>query len=313
MRRSGREDLWEVRVSCPRGWAEAVADQVAEVWEVSPVVEYRPGAGRARVVAYLEERPDAREWRERCARLRSAMRELGLGGSGGPRLVVRGRRLAREDWAESWKLHFGVLQVGPLVIRPSWCRAVLEEGQVEVVLDPGLSFGTGHHPTTRYCLEELARLRVPERRQGLLDAGTGSGILAVAAAKLGYGPVDALDYDAVAVERARENAQSNGVGDVVRVRRVDLLQLPVGGRRYEVICANVTAPVLLAAGERLCGRLGSGGYLVVAGILVREFDRVRSAFEGLGLVLVRSRREGRWRSGTLYRPGEGRGGFGSGG
>jgi len=297
------EELFEIRVSCPRAWAEAVADGVFEVWEVPPVIEYRPGESRARVVAFLEERPGPPVWRTQRARLRRLLRAAGVSDPGGQRLVVRARMLPREDWAESWKVHFGVLELGRLVIRPSWCRPVLKQGQVEVVLDPGLSFGTGHHPTTRFCLEELVRLRNAGRAQSFLDAGTGSGILAVAAVKLGYAPVEALDYDETAVETARRNARVNGVEGCLRLDRVDLLRLPVRGRRFDVMAANVTAPVLLAARERLCARLAPGGSLVVAGILAREFDAVRTAYEASGLALVRSRREGRWRSGTFVRPG----------
>lgn len=299
--RPDAEALWEIRVRCPRSWAEWLADEVAEVWSVSPVVEYHPGDARAAVVAFLEEVPVLRRWREQCAELRRRVKQRGPAGAEWFRWQVRGRRLPREDWAESWKQHFAVLEVGPLVVYPSWERPAPRPGRVEVVLDPGLSFGTGHHPTTRYCLEELVRLRQLNGVGSLLDAGTGSGLLAIAAAKLGYHPVEGIDYDESAVRTARENARVNGVADRVSVGYGDLLRLPRRGRRYDVICANVSAAVLTAARERLTARLAAGGWLVAAGILAREFEGVRSAFAGLGLACMRSRRDGRWRSGTFRR------------
>ena len=98
-------------------------------------------------------------------------------------------RVRRQDWAESWKNHFPPLAIGQsLLVRPTWSRQKPSPGQTLVVLDPGLSFGTGQHPTTRFCLEQLAAWRKPEETQSFLDLGTGSGILAISAAKLGYAP-----------------------------------------------------------------------------------------------------------------------------
>ena len=294
--------LWQVEVRCPRAQAEAVAKAVAEVWQVAPVLEYRPGRSTARVRAFLEPVPTRSQWQEHCARLRQHLKALDMAGHPRARWLIRGGPLLRENWAESWKRHFRPLRIGPLVVRASWQQPRLQPDQIEIVLDPGLSFGTGHHPTTRYCLEELVRRREPGCAQSLLDAGTGSGILAVAAARLGYGPVEAFDVDAGAVKTARANARDNGVLNRIRLQQLDLLRLPRRGPRYTVICANVTAPLLLAAGERLAARLAPGGWLVVAGILDREFPAVCSAYAAQGLVCVRTRREGRWRSGTFQRP-----------
>jgi ribosomal protein L11 methyltransferase len=294
--------LWQVEVRCPRSQAEAVAEAVAEVWQVVPVLEYRPGRGTARVRAFLEPVPTRSRWQEQCARLRQHLKTLDMAGHPRARWLIHGRPLLRENWAESWKRHFRPLHIGPLVVRASWQQPRLQPDQIEIVLDPGLSFGTGHHPTTRYCLEELVRRRKTGCAQSLLDAGTGSGILAVAAARLGYCPVEAFDVDAAAVKTARANARGNGVLNRIRFQQLDLLRLPQRGPCYAVICANVTAPLLLAARERLGARLAPGGWLVMAGILDREFPAVCSAYAAQGLVCVRTRREGRWRSGTFQRP-----------
>src|ERR1051326_5520108 len=123
-------------------------------------------------------------------------------------------KVRREDWAESWKRHFKPLQIGrKLLIKPSWSQHKALAGQAVIILDPGLSFGTGHHPTTSFCLKELARFagKGKEHPKGwtpnraFLDAGTGSGILAIAAAKLGFSTVEAFDFDSEALAVARRN------------------------------------------------------------------------------------------------------------
>ena len=146
-----------------------------------------------------------------------------------------------------------------------------------VVLDPGLSFGTGQHPTTAFCLRQLVARRRPGEAQSCLDIGTGSGILAIAAAKLGYAPVDAFDFDPEAVRIARANARRNGVAARIRFSRQDLTKLPRrSARKYSLVCANLISSLLLAERERILARLQPDGVLVVAGILKEEFAQVQS-------------------------------------
>jgi ribosomal protein L11 methyltransferase len=187
-----------------------------------------------------------------------------------------------------------------LLIKPSWSRRRPRKGQSVVVLDPGLSFGTGQHPTTGFCLRQLAARRKPAARQSFLDIGTGSGILAIAAAKLGYEPVEAFDFDAEAVRIARENAAKNQVSAGIRLRRQDVTKLPLrSAGKYSVICANLIANLLLSERGRLLARLPEDGVLVLAGILKTEFRQVQRAFESAGLRLVASRTEHEWRSGAF--------------
>jgi ribosomal protein L11 methyltransferase len=223
--------------------------------------------------------------------------------AGPPRLFVK--RVRWEDWAESWKRHFKPLAIGSsLLIRPSWCRKRPRAGQVTVVLDPGLSFGTGQHPTTAFCLRQIVARRRPGKSQSFLDLGTGSGILAIAAAKLGYAPVDALDFDAEAVRIAQANAQKNHVAERIHIRRQDVSRLARRGEReYSLVCANLQTDLLLPERDRILARLDSSGMLVLAGIMKTEFNRVRRAYEAAGLGLVASRTEHEWRSGTFrWRP-----------
>jgi ribosomal protein L11 methyltransferase len=166
-----------------------------------------------------------------------------------------------------------------------------------IELDPGLSFGTGQHPTTVFCLEELVTRRVPGERQSFLDLGTGSGILAIAAAKLGYSPVEACDFDPDALRTARANARENGVAQRIRFGTADVSKLPArAARSYDVVCANLISNLLVAARKRILARVAPGGALVLAGILATEFDEVRRVYESAGLRMLASATRNEWRS-----------------
>ncbi len=214
---------------------------------------------------------------------------------------ITAKLLPRENWAESWKKHFKPIEVGAaLLVKPGWIKQRPRKGQAEVILDPGLSFGTGHHATTGFCLAQLVRSRTTGRRQSFLDIGTGSGILAIAAAKLGYAPVEAFDFDPESVRVAKENAQANGVGKSVRLRQQDLTKLPRrSAKQFDFVCANLISNLLVAERERIINRLRPGGILVLAGILKREFGEVQRAFEQYGLRLIAARSEKEWRSGAF--------------
>ena len=230
------------------------------------------------------------------ARIRACGLDIGPG-------KITTRNVRREDWAESWKRHFKPLEIGPaLLIKPSWSRRRARRGQAVVVLDPGLSFGTGQHATTSFCLHQLTDARREGEGQSFLDIGTGSGILSISAAKLGYAPVVAFDFDPEAVRVANANAAQNGVGAQVRVQRRDLTRLPLrSARRHDVVCANLIYNLLLAESARILARVRTDGMLVLAGILATQFAQVRQHYERAGMKLVASRAEKEWRSGT-FRP-----------
>ena len=168
------------------------------------------------------------------------------------------------------------------------------------MLDPGLSFGTGQHPTTAFCLRELVRHRKIGARRSFLDIGTGSGILAIAAAKLGYSPVHAFDFDPEAVRVARANARANGVHKKLRIAREDVTKLPIHpARQYDLICANLISTLLIAERRRIVAQLHRGGTLVLAGILKSEFSQVQKVFAELGLKLAARKIENEWCSGSF--------------
>ena len=210
-------------------------------------------------------------------------------------------KLPRENWADSWKRHFPALEIGDaLLVKPSWIKRKLRPGQKLVVLDPGLSFGTGQHPTTGFCLHELAKRCAG--KSSFLDMGTGSGILAIAAAKLGYAPVHAFDFDPQCVRVSAANARTNRVENKIRITQADLTKLPKrSAKQYDFVCANLLAKLLIAERDRILSRVKPDGTLVVAGILSREFHEVQNDYEAAGWRLVASKIENEWRSGTFRR------------
>ncbi|HEY1171218.1 MAG TPA: 50S ribosomal protein L11 methyltransferase [Verrucomicrobiae bacterium] len=211
--------------------------------------------------------------------------------------------IKREDWANSWKRHFKPMSIGgKLLIRPGWIKRKAKKGQALVVLDPGLSFGTGQHATTSFCLHQLVKARKKGTKQSFLDMGTGSGILAIAAAKLGYKPVDAFDYDPEAVRVAKENAAKNKVADKLKLKQADLTKLPAKSRdRYDIVCANLIYDLLIAESAKISARVQPDGLLVLAGILETQFALVEETFAQYGWKLVSSKVEKEWRSGSFRR------------
>ena len=221
---------------------------------------------------------------------------------GGVTVTVRGEEVP-DDWAERWRrFHRPVLVAGRLYVRPPWEQAAVRPGVEEVVIDPGRAFGTGTHPTTEGCLELLvelaggARHRRRRRLGSLADLGCGSGVLAIAAAKLGFGPVAAVDADLSALEATERNARANGVA-LARVERVNLRddEPPAA----DVVVANLMRALLLGLAPRIVAAAPRAA--IVSGLLVEEADEVVAAF-GPGLSEQgRTTRRG-WTAVLLARP-----------
>jgi ribosomal protein L11 methyltransferase len=242
-------------------------------------------------------------------RLREGLQALAADGIEVGPARIQVKKVPARDWSESWKRHFKPLDLGPrLLVKPTWSRRVPKKSQALVVLDPGLSFGTGQHATTRFCLEQLVALRDPAASsQSMLDVGTGSGILAIAAVKLGYQPVNAFDFDPDCVRVANENTELNGVAEVLSVTHDDITQVPKKPKqRYSVVCANLIYDLLIAERDRLLARVAPGGSLVLAGILETQFTLVRKTFEAAGWKLVAATTDKEWRSGTFMEEGTAR-------
>lgn len=291
--------LWQVSVGVPADAEEAVSRLLTEWFGTPACATYDARTGAVTVSVFLEHRPKPETVKNRA--FRAGLRALIGGRAGRPRLRLR--RLPPQDWAESWKRHFKPLLIGKkLLLKPGWSRSRPARGQVAVVLDPGLSFGTGHHPTTAFCLREVVRRRPVQGQRSFLDVGTGSGILAIAAAKLGYAPVEGFDLDPEAIRVARANARRNGVLGRLRLWQADITaRTGRNRRRYDLVCANLLTPLLISAARQLADCVRPGGHLVAAGVLDAEFRTLQAAFARAGLRLCRSRRDGAWRAGTFVR------------
>lgn len=191
--------------------------------------------------------------------------------------------IAEADWANAWKEHYHPLRVGErIVIKPSWRDTDFSAQDILIELDPGMAFGTGIHPTTQMCLMALENLVQPG--MAVLDLGTGSGVLAIAAAKLGAASVLALDIDPVAVEVARENVQRNHATNQVTVVQGSLGQAEGS---YDLVVLNILAKVILAlAEEGLAERIRPTGQWIAAGIIEPQVDQVEVALTARGLLTI---------------------------
>jgi ribosomal protein L11 methyltransferase len=212
--------------------------------------------------------------------------------------------LADADWAEAWKQHYTVQRVGRrLVVVPSWLdptpvpddpSGLRPQGQSLVIrLDPGLAFGTGLHPSTRLCCAALEDLVQPGDR--VLDVGTGSGILAIAAVRLGASRVLGLDIDPVAVRVAGENVALNDVADIVQVQHGTVQDSKFNQTGiWDLVVANILAPVIIDLAPGLAAGLAPGGRLIVSGIIADQAEAVTTALAAAGLAVVGRRQEGDW-------------------
>jgi len=244
-----------------------------EPWPGPAEAPLAPQAARALVRLYLPEDGATPALRRS---LRLALRFLPLSG---PLRWRRPRRLRDEDWQRAWQRHLRARRIGRLLLRPPWDGTRARASDLVIEIEPGLAFGSGEHPTTALCLEAISRLvRGGER---VLDLGTGSGILAIAAARLGAARVLALDIDPQAARSARDNARRNGVQEVVEVQEGTLT--PELAEGFDLVCANIDGLTLERLAPLLARALAPGGRLLLSGFLTETAPALAQAFEALGL------------------------------
>lgn len=230
------------------------------------------------------------------ALVRELERSSGLTG-----LQVRLRRQPHEDWSELWKRGLEPRRVGRrFVVTPSWCQPEAGPDDQVLVLDPGMAFGNAEHGTTRGCLRLLEKTVRPGQR--LLDVGAGSGILAIAAARLGATEVVALESDAWALEPARENVERNGVAHRVQIRQAvaDVPALLALGPRDGIV-ANIEAGILTPLLPGFAGALAPGGWLILSGVLAHQLEDLTARARTVGLEPDEVDADGEWRSALFHR------------
>ncbi len=268
--------VFELKAEVTLGAVPALEELLAEREEQRiMVVEDKP-SGRAWLTGYFATAEEARAAWD------------GLAGQIDPEWIATDpevRELPDTDWKESYKAHFKAWHFGPLHWVPVWERETfkLPAGEQVLWLDPGMAFGTGNHETTRLCCERLVTFATSDKWQGtsgkirVIDAGCGSGILALSAAKLGFRQVAAFDNDPLAIDVSRANAELNGLAGRVDFFVGDLAS-GLAGRQAELVLANIQSDVLIKFSRELLGAVAPGGRLALSGILERERADVRAAF-----------------------------------
>ena len=262
-----------------------------------------PGA-RATCRVWIPDDADAEETRARIEEGLWRLRQIAPDTIG----ELEVKRVAEEDWANAWKEHYHPLQLGErVVIRPSWREYQPTGDQVVIELDPGMAFGTGLHPTTRNCVRLVEQATQPGAH--VLDVGCGSGILTLAALKLGAADALALDVSAVAVEATRENARLNGLGDRVDARLATLegadgepyFPLPPGVAflgaeigQFDLVLANIIARVIAQLAPALLRATRPGGQLIASGIIEERRDEAVGPLIAAGLTDIREIIENDW-------------------
>jgi len=267
--------------------AEAVATILLEA-RTGGVVEEIPSPGEVLLKAYLPVGPATEVTLENIVRRISALPGFGLDIGKGE---LSTREIDEEDWAHSWKAYFHTLKIGRLVIKPTWEDYKPSPGEVVVELDPGMAFGTGLHPSTRLCLEYLEA--APMEGKVVFDIGTGSGILAIAAARLGAEKVVAVDNDPIAVEVATRNVAHNRLSDRITVRHGEGFNA-ISGKAH-LIVANITAKVIRNLLPHVVRYLEPTGQFVASGIIAGEVPTVLLDARFQNLLPVQVLQEEEWR------------------
>ena len=232
------------------------------------------------------------------ATIRRRLAAAGLDGAIAGRLTWK--TIREEDWAEAWKEHYDIERVGRVVVRPAWREYKPAAGEIVVSLDPGMAFGTGQHPTTRMCLAALQDEGIP-RPGRVLDLGSGSGILAIAAIALGAEWVLAIDTEAQAVDASITNAALNGMQDSITVRGGSLEAVGKDGP-FDCILANINAAAVSSLAQAMADGMKPGAWLAAGGVIAEKEPGARAAIEAAGLRIERVMQDGDWRTFVARKP-----------
>ena len=267
---------WELTIAVPPDASEGLTNFVWELGAVG-VVEEENAAGHARLRAFFPDAADSAAVARSVDRYLGALQSLGFARAGDPAVAA----VAETDWAEAWRAHFAPLPIGRrLLVAPPWETPPDADGRLVLTLEPGRAFGTGQHATTAGCLELLETIVERRRPARAIDLGTGSGILAIAAARLGVPEVLAIDSDPDAVASATANVQPNALGGRVTCEGADVAALDA--EPAPLVLANLLAGAHRALAPCYARLVAAGGMLVAGGCLDAEADDVTAALAAHG-------------------------------
>jgi ribosomal protein L11 methyltransferase len=282
--------LWtEVTVSCPQEAIEAASEILLSAG--SPGVRILPQG----VVGWFPSNEELQPKLGEVERRLALFPQCGLP----PIQQIQLKQAEDEDWANAWKQYYRPMEIGKrLVIKPTWETYQGDPNRVVVELDPGMAFGTGGHATTRLCLELLDECIRPGMTAA--DLGTGSGILALAAAKLGASVVHATDIDLLPRRIARENTAVNGLDGIVHIHEMDAFD--TAAHNCDLLVANILAGTIVELLPTIVPRLKNGGIFIGSGIIDEKLDEVLAALSQNGLQLREVREEEAWRAVVAVKP-----------
>ncbi len=272
------QGYFEIIITSPDESREALTHRLLEMGSTGLIED------NDKIIAYFQGSADIDGLRSELDRFRDVLISSGLN----PGFTYDYNHLPEKDWNEEWKKSFTPIDAGDnLTVVPSWIEPDTE--RLTLIIDPGMAFGTGHHETTKRCLELIEHLSGAQGGS-VLDIGTGTGVLAIGASKMGFGPVTAVDIDPLAVELAGRNAGTNGLENVV-IKEGDVSA--VSGA-FDLILANLISEVLIDIAPDISSRLNPGGTAILSGMIVGQEEGVIEAIQKAGLALKDKYIDDKW-------------------
>ena len=291
------EILFCFRLADPSGEFEP-ATELLDALELQCSSIFERENGEVWHTVYAETREEAAEKLELVKSFLPQWRDFGVE-------LVPGEifELKKSEWAEAWKKYFKPVEISDtLLVTPAWMNPEPKSGQAVLKIDTGMSFGTGQHPTTFYCLKKIDEFA--GETSSMLDAGCGSGILAAAALLRKIEYVEAFDFDPEAVRMSAENLRLNAIpANALVLNQGDAANYPGRPEKYDLVCANILGHLLINFRYNIASWVKKGGKLVLAGILQRDFDRVAESFTGLGFKELERETIGDWTGGVFENTG----------
>lgn len=270
---------YEFDISAPEESREAVMNKLFEMGSTGFFERDR------HIIAYFDEKNNAAAICDELNRFRDVLKVSGLDHA----FSFDFNLIPEKDWNETWKTQFEPIDAGDnFTILPPWVEKITN--RVNLIIDPGMAFGTGHHETTRTCLELIEKFSKKGKEERFLDIGTGTGILAIAAAKLGFKDIVAVDTDPLAYDAAKRNVELN------KIRNVEIKLGDISGAegKFDFISANLISETLISIAYEIKSRLDANGIVVLSGMLIGQEEDVINAMAEQGLHLVEKFNDGKW-------------------